>query len=80
MTRTYEDLRQVAVEAVELKVADEKVPHAPKACPTYQTTSGDHTICNWCGESWRTGNAPACVQARRILVRAIAQEVVHGRI
>lgn len=42
----------------------------PSACPTYETTSGEHLICRRCGQVWHLTAERACVRAAETLRKA----------
>lgn len=55
-------------------------PAAPaEPCPTYQTQSGDHTVCKRCGETWATGQTKACEKALAVLKRAGVAPAAPGK-
>ena len=45
-------------------------------CDTYQTASGDHTVCKTCGETWSSGKTNACLRTAEVLRKAAEH---HGQ-
>lgn len=50
-----------------------------KPCRTYETTSGDHTVRQTCGETWATGRPPACERAIALLTR-VGNHVIETKL